>query len=297
MRTNPPAKLTAGVLYTLAAAFGFAMSLVMARLSYSHGSDPASVMFVRFLAMSMLLLLWNRHKKQSLRLHGAPLRGSLLCGLLYFSAILAYLSSVAWLPVSLAVLIYYTFPLFVALISAVVLRRVPGPMAVFSLLLAFAGLLLALNVQTAELSGIGLALAGFAAMAMAANIVLSSHLLRDVPTSVFISYTSVVSVALASVVVLWGEGLQLPVGLFGWGVFLLMLLCFFIAFISTFKAIASLGSLRFASLMNLEPVATVFLALIVLSESLSGAQLMGAAIVIVAVVLSQYDGSRSTQLP
>jgi len=288
MRSTNQSHVLKGVLFTLFAALGFALSLVLARLSYEHGSNPASVMFIRFAAMAIVLLLWTGYQNQSLRLNRVDTAGSLGCGLLYFTGIFAYLSSVAWLQVSLAVLIFYTFPIVVALIVAANTRQPPNGLSLIALLVAFSGLLLALNVRSAEVSIQGLAFAIFASVAIACNIVFSSRVLQRVPTQVFSSYTASLCAVLSALAVFTGEGLQLPQNAVGATVFLGMLLAFFVGFICTFNAIACLGSLRFASLMNLEPVATIVFALLILGETLSLLQALGAAIVIIAVVLAQY---------
>jgi len=281
------------LVFPVAAALGFALSLVMARLSYEYGTNPQSVMLLRFLAMLSVLLLWARVKGQSLNLQARDLRGCLLCGFFYFSGIFAYLSSVAWLPVSLSVLIFYTFPLWVALISAVVFKRRPPALALVALFLAFVGMLLALDVRELDASPTGLAFAGYAAIGVAINLVLSAIVLRRVNTSVFSTYTAAVCALMAFGVVVFSDGLQLPHGAAGWVAFSVMLLSFFVGFICTFIAIARLGSMRFASLMNLEPVATIFFAMLLLGEQLSLVQLIGAFIVICGVVLAQFAAKRS----
>lgn len=278
-----------GVLFTLAAAIGFALSLVTARLSYEYGTNPQSVMLVRFVAMLFVLVLWARYKGLSLRLQTSDIRGCLLCGFLYFSGIFAYLSSVAWLPVSLSVLIFYTFPILVALISAVMYRRMPSALTFFALAVAFGGLLLALDIRGVTVSAVGLAFAIYAAVAVALNLLLSAGMLQRVPTAIFSTYTAAVSTLLAAIVVLFSGGVQLPTGTVGCIAFLAMLLAFFVGFISTFIAIGHLGSLRFSSIMNLEPIATIGFALLLLGESLSLMQMVGAMVVIVGVVLAQVS--------
>ncbi len=285
-------RLLPGMLFTLAAAIGFACSLVMARLSYEYGSDAQTVMLLRFIAMLTALLLWNFLRGQTLKLKTRDCAGSLLCGLLYFVGIFSYLSSVAWLPVSLSVLIFYTFPILVAIISALMIRHRPNLLSMFALLIAFVGLLLALDVESAEVSKIGLGFAICAAIGIALNLVLSGQVLQRVETQVFSTYTAAVSALLASLVVFFSGGLSLPAGVVGWAAFCGMLVSFFVGFICTFNAISRLGSVRFASLMNLEPVATIILAMLLLGETLNSLQVAGAFIVIAGVILAQYAAKR-----
>ena len=61
-----------------------------------------------------------------------------------------------------------------------------------------------------------------------------------------------------------------------------------IAVIGVFYAIGSIGSVRMSLIMNLEPVAAIVFGFVLLGQHLDGPQLLGAALVIGAVVAVRW---------
>jgi len=283
-----------GLACALAAALGFACSLVLAKISYDHGSNSQTVMLVRFVLVVLLMLAWNRWRGHSLALPGKLIAGCAALGGFYFMGIGAYLTSVAWLPVSLAVLVFYTFPILIALLSAALARRWPQPLEMLALLVAFAGLALALEVSGGvELHPLGLTLACCAALGVTLNMVSSGYLLQRMPTTVFSFYLTLTTGILSALAVLATGGPELPQGATGWWAFCGMLASFIIAFLGTYNGIRLIGAVRMSTIMNLEPVATILIAVAALGESLSARQVLGGGIVLAAIVLAQWPRWRA----
>ena len=69
--------------------------------------------------------------------------------------------------------------------------------------------------------------------------------------------------------------------------FLSMLAAFVFAIVSIFIAMSILGPIRSSMTMNLEPVSSMVFGLIFLGQALTGPQIVGAALVIVAVLTVQ----------
>lgn len=285
-----------GYLFSVVAATCFAFSLVLARYSYDYGVNVQTIMSVRFVLLVLLLLLWNLWRKQSLLLPGRLLAGCAALGLSYFIGIGAYLSSVAYLPVSLAVLIFYTFPVLVALLLALSNRRWPQPFELLALAIAFGGLVLALDVKTKGLSMTGVSLGLLASLCVSINMIGSGYLLKNMPTTVLSFYMALVTSALAIVATIVGGGLTLPSAAPGWWALATMLFVFFIAFMANYSGIRRIGALRASSVMNLEPVATIVIAVLLLNETFTGKQLAGACIVLAGILLAQWPKLRKLAL-
>jgi len=77
-------------------------------------------------------------------------------GLVYFLGTGCYLSSILYLPVSLAVLVFYTYPLMTVVFESALDRRLPRLLDVVAFLVAFGGLALALQVSFAGLDPRGI---------------------------------------------------------------------------------------------------------------------------------------------
>lgn len=261
---------------------------MLARFGYDYGSDVPTVMAVRFTLLLALLLIWNGLWKQSMRLPGKLAINSLACGILYFIGIGSYLLSVAYLPVSLAVLIFYTYPILVTVLAAILVRQSPKPAEILALLIAFTGLLIALNVTTAGLQWIGIALALMASCGVAVNTVLSGHLLNYMPIPVFSVYTSGITALIAVILVMQNGGLALPQSSVGILAFIGMLLGFGIGYIAIYTGISLMGAAPLATIMNLEPVATIIVAAVLLGEVLTQQQMLGGLVVLGGVLLAQW---------
>jgi drug/metabolite transporter (DMT)-like permease len=76
-------------------------------------------------------------------------------------------------------------------------------------------------------------------------------------------------------------------GALGWGALLVAVLGFAFAFFAMFRGVQLIGPAPTAMLMNLEPVFTIVLALVLLAEPLTLRKLIGAAAVLAAVFVSQ----------
>ena len=78
----------------------------------------------------------------------------------------------------------------------------------------------------------------------------------------------------------------------GWVALVASVLCFAAAFFAMFRGVHLIGAAPTAMVMNLEPVFTILLSVVLLSEGLSGRKLLGAAAVILAVIASQILAAR-----
>lgn len=297
MSQTPQSQQWLGIGLAIVGASGFACSVVLARMSYDHGTNAMTIMSVRFALLAVLMWLWSQWRGETRRIGAKLLLGCLAISVTYFVGIGAYLSSVAYLPVSLAVLIFYTFPILTALMSAALDRRWPRALELLALAAAFFGLLVALDISTADeqplnLHPLGLFLAACASVGVATNMVSSSAIMKRLDTSVFSFYLAIGACAISTAAALGGEGWHLPHGETGWWAFSLMLLSFCTAFVATYSGLRLIGPVRISTVMNLEPVATILIAVALLGETLGDSQLLGGAVVIAAVLLAQWPGRR-----
>ena len=232
--------------------------------------------------------LWCRFKGHSLFPERKTLALCHLVGLFYFIGIGSYLSAVAYMPVSLAVLLFYTFPALTTLLAAMRSGRQPRLSECTVLALTFGGIVLALDVTSVTASSLGIGLALLAALGVSVNLLLSETILSKIPQSVF-TFHMTVSACLCALVACFAQGaFSLPEpGMAGQLAFAVMLLAFVIAFFSVYASVRLIGPVPLAMMMNLEPVATILFAFALLGEDMTSRQGLGAALVIVTVVISQ----------
>ena len=274
--------------FGLVAALSISVTNVFTFLHYEAGSNPVTFLLARYALFVGALGLWLglagrlRPVAPADRLH---LWGA---GLLNAAGASALSFAIERLPVALAIAILYLFPILTLLLDRAVRRAVPPPALLAALLVAFAGLALALDVRgvVPDPAGIGFAL--FAATAIAASFVWIDHAL---PAMEGLARTFRLGVAGLAFAVLLAAGTGDLVWPFPsartWTTLLVASASFAIAYLAMFRSIATAGAPTTSLLMNLEPPTTVVLAFLVLGEALGILQLVGIAITVAAVVAAQ----------
>jgi drug/metabolite transporter (DMT)-like permease len=301
-----------GIGLVLVAGASFASGSILATLSYAEGLDWLIVMWWRFLIGATLAWAWvlgSGRRRAALRaMPRRQLVVALGLGALYTGNAGTYYAGIEQIPAALAGVLVYIYPVFVALLSLRLATRLPGRRPWIALGLAVAGVALALGgldqAAGAPVSGLLLILASAAIYSV--WIVLSARLSgerqdrlgseapasdatgRDaaVTTALMMAATAVV---FGSLSVVAGRSLDpraIPVdawpSLVG------------IGFIATFLAIQTLyagarriGAAQAALVSTTEPLFIIVLAFLFLDQTLAPIQLVGAAFILVGVIVAQ----------
>ncbi len=206
--------------------------------------------------------------------------------------------SLLHLPVSLAILIFFTFPLMTAMLESTLDRRLPGLGQLVCLLAALAGLAIALEVERFALAPEGVIFAAIGAVGVAISYVWTGRALPGVDSAVMTFHMAITGLLGASLYVVATGSLALPVdGVLGWPALIVAVVGFAVAFFAMFRGVHLIGPASTAMVMNLEPVFTIALAVALLAETLTGRKLIGAAVVVAAVVASQLLLKRRRAIP
>jgi len=282
-----------GILLSLSGATFFALSIVSARWSYDYNTNTQTVMLIRFTCIIAIMLVWNKSKNLSLKLPQKDILKCSILGVFYFIGIGSYLSSVAYMPVGLAVLILYTFPILVILSTALVEKRKPSFLQFLALIIAFIGLFIALDINTDNTQPIGIILAVMAAIGVTINMIGSADILKKIDFSLFSFYQATVVTAISAMLVFSTGGLALPNDSKGWAILGVMLLSFIIAYLSVYTSLKLIGAVRTSTIMNLEPIMTILFAIALLQEQMTIEKLIGGVIVLCAILLAQLPQLRT----
>ena len=163
--------------------------------------------------------------------------------------------------------------------------------------LSFVGIALALQVRfdQAEWVGVGLALLG--AVAWTGGVLAMRRLLpaRDARVYLFwIVLTAAVTFLLGTAA---SGGFDPPAGLRGWIGLVGTPVCYSVGIIGFYVASATIGATRTSYYMNFEPIATIFLAAVILDQHLSAVPMAGAALVVAALFLYQSPRAKPAAAP
>ena len=284
----------AGTLFAVASALGYGASLPLSRLAFDEGTNALTVALLRYVALTVLLGGWYAFRARPERAPRPRERVlSLVLGVCFASVTLGTLLASSVMAVSLTVLVFYTYPSLVLITAALLDRRLPRPLEAGVLVMALAGLAVALEVSFATMSLAGMGFAALAAAGALATFIIIERGLTEGDT-VYISGVAALGAAVLSGAALAAVGpLALPATTTGWLLLTGVVALFASAVLCMFGAIRLAGSVHASTLLFLEPVTAIVLAVAFLEESLSTVQWVGAGLVIVAVALASMFGPPS----
>lgn len=265
---------------TLFAFAGFAIAGVLAKFAYAEGAEPLSLLFVRFAAAVVVLVALAR--RQMAAIPRRRIVVLLALGMVFTGQSMAFYSAMEVSPVGLVVVVVAIYPVFVALLDAMLARRVPSTGRIVLLGVALAGLWMAAGMPTGRVDlGVGLALA--CAVVYAAYMRLSEPLLSAVPPLVATAWVTTGGLVSAAVLVplvqpAWPTATGLGVAALH-GVVATAL-----PVVALYAAVAKMGATAVASLGPAEPIMATALAALVLGEPVTAAQVGGGVLVLSTVV-------------
>lgn len=286
----------AGILLVVLSAAGFGTLALFSRYARADGMDAQSMLFLRFSlsAVVMVALLVVRRE-------GIP-RGRALLLLVGMGAVgyvgqsFAYLSALNYASSGLVALLLYVYPVFVTLLAVVLLREKFTLLKGIALALALTGTALTVDPAGGQVLGMLLALSGAAIYSL--YIIVGTRVQRQVSV---VQSTAVIfsSAAVASGVLMLLSGPRLPATAAGWGAIVAMVLLATVLPVAAFLAgLARIGPTNAAMLSTLEPVVTVVLGAVLLSESLQPLALLGGGLILAAVlVLTRSELRQSAAQP
>ena len=273
-----------GVLLIITSAISFGAMPIFARLAYSSGADPITVLFLRFglaAVVMMGIMLFGKIRFP---------RGLLLLELILLGAIgyvgesLAYFTALTMASAGLVALLLYIYPALVTALSAIFLKEHLTTVKVVALFFALSGTALTIQITSGG-SIIGILLGIAAAVDYAIYILLGSRIVRR---SGSIGSTSIIIASTAGVYAIIApfHGLAFPGSALGWiAVIAIALISTVISFVTFFAGLKRIGPTTASTLSTFEPIVAVALAAIVLGETITPVQALGGLLILIAVVI------------
>ncbi|MFM1924362.1 MAG: hypothetical protein RIT44_168 [Pseudomonadota bacterium] len=267
---------------------------VAARTAFNHGVDVVTAVVFRsaVTAVVVALILWQQ--KVSFKLSGRQQKNLLVIGALIAVQSVCLYSSVARLPVALALLGFNTYPLTTALWARLLYGHRPERAVLWAMPVLLLGLALALDVLGAASGlgaaqhwgqiGVGVAFALAASTTFGLALVITQHEAAEVDGRLR-TFTTMSTVAvLAGVVAFSQSGLHLPNAPLGWWGLGALTFLYGTAFTIMFTVLPKLGVVGNSAIMNVEPVFALVLAWALLGQSIAPVQVVGALVVVATVM-------------
>lgn len=268
----------------LGAAISLGTGHVCARYAFGHGVGIMTAATFRALCASTILLCLLRWQRASIRVSFPAFRGILLLGLGVVAQTLLVQVAVKRLPVTLAILVFYTYPFLTATASAVLGDHRLTRTRVLSLVAAFGGLALVLGVNPDRVDPLGVAAAFGASLAFTGILVMTPRLAPGVaaPLRTFLMMGTAATVFATSAVAT--DTFVLPSDWPAWQGLAGLAVFYAAGIVMLFMLLPSVGAASAAVILNLEPVAVAGIAGLALGERLGPWQWVGALIVVGAIV-------------
>lgn len=291
------------VLLVLISTLGFSVYPILGKLVFAGGASLATVLFVRFTLAAVtfwLITFWQEGFPRLSLKTWLVLWG--MGGVAYSMMAGLYISSVLFIPASLAALLLYAYPAIVAFLAVLTKQEGFSIFKFTGLVLSTLGLVLVLGVALQGINIIGVGLALGAAFVYGAYIIVGNKMLETVTplvSSAVISTSAAVTYGIIGLPVggaTWHVAWPIWLGMVGIAFF-----CTIVAMLTFFQGIKRIGATTASIISTTEPVMTVILAVIIFNEQLTLIQGIGGIFVvlggILAVISPKYRVNRRLNTP
>jgi drug/metabolite transporter (DMT)-like permease len=281
------------LLLLVVAATAFSTLAVFMKFAFAAGVNLTTLLAFRFLFSALFcfatLVATGKSAVLPRSLHW---RIFMLGGIVHVAVSAFYTVAVQRLPASLTGLIFYLYPAIVALVAALTGRESLNRFKLAALAVCFAGLIQVLGVSFAEASVSGLLFGIAAAFMQACHVLLSDRIIAELSPLLTVGWS-----ALVTSTAFFGYGLitdslfwQLPPAGW-WAIFGTGFFANFIGIVCFFGGMKSAGPSDASIVMNLEPVLTVILSVLLLEETFSSGQALGGGAILFGLYLLQRKES------
>ena len=256
---------------------------VFVRFAYDAGAVPLTLLAARYVIATVVILAALRLGGRSLALPEGRRFSGVVTGVFFGVMAYSYLVAIHRIPVSLAALLVFTYPLPVALLGRFRGEplRLPRILAITA---AFIGLAAALGVEIGELDPVGIASATVCSLAYAFGVFYFGDTTRGADPMV-VTLHAVATAAAIFVPLAALDGALVPpatsLGLIGIAG---VSISYLIGTLAFFAALVRIGPMKAALLAQLEPVVSILAAVLILHEQLSLVQSLGVALVLGALM-------------
>ncbi len=274
-------------LFVIGVGFMFGSGALLAKFAYQGGTNTLSVMVVRTIAALAWLVLF-------LRLTGVPVMlpptqrwRALAIGVLLITNTFGLYYAFEHMPAPLAILNFYIFPILVALVQTLTGRERMTARKAAALVLAFGGLALALGSGTLQPTLAGVISATCGAVGFTAIFALTERLFPggdSRPRTAHMLLTANIIFLVAAAVT---HQFTLPHTPAGWVGFIGVCITFPLAVTGFFMSVGRVPASETAILMNFEPLTVLVGSALLFDERLAGFQIVGAVLVLSAIVIVQ----------
>ena len=283
-----------GVIFALVAGILFGLIGPTTKIAYNSGASVALTIFLRYAVASIIILPFIPYQKNLLEIFKKnPIYFlSISAGSILLT--LGLLTSVIFIEVSLTILIFCLYPIYVLLFSIIVDKEKISLTVKFLFFVTFLGIILVIGPSFKVINIVGILLAFLASLGSTSMIIVNQKMsikgISPIPINIFIN---VFNTFFFFVILKIFFSLNFN---FDINIYLLILIpsvCYSFALLSQLIAIPKIGQSYTALFLYLEPVVGVLGAVFLLKENLETYQMIGASIVIISLLSASFISRRN----
>ena len=283
-----------GVIFALVAGILFGLIGPTTKIAYNSGASVALTIFLRYAVASIIILPFIPYQKNLLEIFKKNLKYFLSISAGSILLTLGLLTSVIFIEVSLTILIFCLYPIYVLLFSIIVDREKISLTVKILFFVTFLGIILVIGPSFKVINIVGILLAFLASLGSTSMIIVNQKMsikgISPIPINIFIN---VFNTFFFFVILKIFFSLNFN---FDINIYLLILIpsvCYSFALLSQLIAIPKIGQSYTALFLYLEPVVGVLGAVFLLKENLETYQMIGASIVIISLLSASFISRRN----
>ena len=283
-----------GVIFALVAGILFGLIGPTTKIAYNAGASVPIAIFLRYAVATIIILPFLPYQKNLFDVFKKNLKYfiSISVGSIFLT--LGLLTSVKFIEVSLTILIFCLYPIYVLIYSIIVDKEKILLSVKILFLITFIGIIMVLGPSFKVINLLGVTLAIVASLGATSMIIInqkmSSKGISPIPINIFINMFNVIFFFIV-LKIFFSLDFDFPIN-----IFLLILIpsiCYSFALLSQLIAIPKIGQSYTALFLYLEPVVGVLGAVFLLKENLQIYQIVGAVIVILSLLSASYITSKN----
>ena len=283
-----------GVIFALVAGILFGLIGPTTKIAYNAGASVGLAIFLRYAVASIIILPFVPYQKNLISNYKKNFRYFLSIAVGSIFLTLGLLTSVIFIEVSLTILIFCLYPIYVLLYSIIIDKEKILLTVKILFFITFLGIVMVLGPSFKVINIVGILLAIVASLGATSMIIINQKMslknISPIPINIFINIFNTIFFFII---------LKIFFSLsfsFSINIYLLILIpsiCYSFALLSQLIAIPKIGQSYTALFLYLEPVVGVLGAVYLLKENLETYQIAGACIVIVSLLLASYISSKN----
>lgn len=289
-----------GVVFALLAAVGFSAKAILVKLAYLDQVDAVTLLALRMVfsvPFFIAVAIWvQRRHAPALDMHDRLLvLGLGLIGY-YCSSFLDFLG-LQYISAGLERLILFLYPTMTVMLAAVLYKRAIGRKVIAAMALSYAGIALVFLHDVGAKEGsivLGSALVFASTLSYSIYLVGAGHAIARIGTLRFTAYAMVVASAaslLQFVVMRPLSALDLPLRVYELSIAMAIFSTVLPVFLLSF-AIRRIGSGSASLIGTVGPVSTIYMAYVILGESISLLQIAGSGLVLIGVLIISLNSKK-----